>query len=159
MYDVRELVLEERPAAVCRQRLEVTEIGTWIGPAFGRVMQAVMAAGLRPTGMPFARYTRVPDTAAAFEVEAGFPVSAPLPEGAPGAPDDVVPSRLPGGPAAVVEHLGPYDAMTPAYEAVEKWIAERGGSPDGSPWECYYSEPTDDPSTWRTEIFQPYCTG
>lgn len=156
MYEVIERVLVEQPTVVMRHRLEVTGIAAWIGPAFSRVQQAICAAGLWPDGMPFARYQKVPEMAATFDVEAGFPVSRPLPECTAG---DVHPSRLPGGPAAVTLHVGPYDAMTPAYEALEKWIADRGGTPDGPPWECYQSEPWGDPATWRTEIVQPYRLG
>lgn len=155
MYEVTERVLVEQPTAVMRHRLEVTDIPTWIGPAFGRVMAATAASGLQPVGPPFARYWKVPGTAAAFEVEAGFPVDGPLPAEAHA---DVQPSRLPGGPAAVTVHLGPYDAMTPAYEALEKWAAEHAAVPDGPPWEVYLSEPVGDPATWRTEIVQPYRT-
>lgn len=155
MYEVSERVLVEQPTAVQRRRLQVPEIGPWIGPAFARIMEVVDAAGLRPVGMPFARYQQVVGAAATFEVEAGFPVDRPLPVGTA---EDVQPSRLPGGPAAVVLHIGPYDAMTPAYEAVEKWVAEHGGTAEGPAWECYFSEPTDDPATWRTEIVQPYRT-
>jgi effector-binding domain-containing protein len=153
MYDITECVLIEQPTAVIRHRLEVTGIEAWIGPAFARVTQAVAAAGLWVAGAPFARFHRVEGTAAEFDVEAGFPVSAPFPATAA---DDVQPSRLPGGPAVTTLHQGPYEAMTPAYEAVEKWLADNGVSPDGAGWESYLSEPWGDPSTWRTEVIQPY---
>jgi len=155
MYEVTEKVLVEQPTAVMRHRLEVTDISEWIGPAFGRVMEATATSGVRPAGPPFARYWKVPGTAAAFEVEAGFPVDGPLPAEAHA---DVQPSRLPGGQAAVAVHLGPYDAMTPAYDALEAWVADQGGTCDGPPWEVYLSEPTGDPDTWQTEIVQPYRT-
>jgi effector-binding domain-containing protein len=156
LYEITERVLVETPTAVVRHRLEVPEIAAWMGPAFGRVMRTVAAAGLTISGMPFARYLRVDGAAACFDVEAGFPVAQPLPRRAD---DDVEPSTLPGGPAAVTVHVGPYDAMEPAYEAVESWIAGRGGTPDGPPWECYLSEPSGDPATWRTEVVQPYRVG
>ena len=52
--------------------------------------------------------------------------------------------------------VGRYDEMEPAYEALEKWVAGCGGSPEGPPWEVYLSEPTGDPAQWRTEIVQPF---
>jgi effector-binding domain-containing protein len=156
MYEITEQMLTERPTAVMRHRLEVTEIPAWIGPAFARIQQAISAAGLWPDGPPFARYLKVPGTAAAFDVEAGFPLGSPMNDGTA---IDVHPSRLPGGLAAMTVHVGPYDAMMPAYEAIEKWIAEAGGTADGPPWEIYLSEPWGDPSTWRTEVVQPYRVG
>lgn len=156
MYEISGKVLVERPTAVMRHRLGVVEIESWIGPAFARIQQAISAAGSWPDGEPFARYFRVPGTAATFDVEAGFPLGTPMPDGTA---VDVHPSRLPGGPAAVTVHVGPYDAMMPAYEALEKWIAEAGGTPDGPPWEVYLDEPWGDPATWRTEVVQPYRIG
>lgn len=88
-----------------------------------------------------------------FEVEAGFPVTAPIT-----ASGEVHPSALPGGPVATTIHIGPYDEMEPAYRALAEWIAEHGGEPAGDAWENYFSGPVSqpDPATWRTEIVQPY---
>jgi effector-binding domain-containing protein len=65
---------------------------------------------------------------------------------------------LPAGPVAVTVHIGPYDAMEPAYAALASWVSGRGGQLAGDPWEVYFSDPEQrpDPSTWRTEIVQPY---
>jgi effector-binding domain-containing protein len=156
MYEITERVLAERPTAVVRRRLEAPEIADWIGPALADVVRALARAGNHPAGPPFARYLKVEGTAACFDVEAGFPVAEPMASH----PDEPVrASRLPGGPAAVTVHEGPYEAMTPAYEALDKWIAEQGGNPDGPPWETYLSEPTSDPATWRTEVVQPFQIG
>jgi effector-binding domain-containing protein len=156
MYEITERVLVETPTAVVRHQLEITDIEAFIGPAFARITQAVATAGLWPVGPPFARYQKVPDTAARFDVEAGFPVSSPLPTTVA---DDVRPSRLPGGPSVVTVHQGPYEAIMPAYETLEKWVADHGATLDGPPWEVYLTEPWGDPTTWRTEVVQPYRVG
>ena len=88
-----------------------------------------------------------------LEVEAGFPVSSPIePNG------DVQPSELPGGQVAVTVHVGPYDQMEPAYQALASWVTDHGGELAGDAWEVYFSDPSTepDPATWRTEIVQPY---
>jgi effector-binding domain-containing protein len=48
--------------------------------------------------------------------------------------------------------------MRPAYDAIEAWIIDQGGQPEGPAWEIYYTDPNEepDPSNWRTEIVQPY---
>ena len=67
------------------------------------------------------------------------------------------PCVLPAGPVAVTMHIGPYDAMEPAYAALASWVGDRGGQLAGDPWEVYSDpEQRPDPSTWRTEIVQPY---
>jgi effector-binding domain-containing protein len=153
MYEVTERVLAEQPTAVVRRRLEVPQIEGWIGSAFHQVLGAVTAAGSTVVGPPFARYHKVAATAVCFDIEAGFPVATPI-ESDPDS--DVQPSRLPGGPVAATVHAGPYEAMTPAYEALDAWIADHQGTPDGSPWECYLSPPEGPPEMWRTEVVQPY---
>ena len=141
----------EQHTAVERATLAVAEIGPWIGGALERVAKAASDQGAAIVGFPYGRYH--PVDGVGFEVEAGFPVSAPvLTEG------DVVPSSLPDAEVVVAVHVGPYDAMEPTYQALLAWIAERGGVPDGDAWEVYSSDPTSqpDPATWRTEVVQPY---
>lgn len=144
--------LAEQATAVMCSRLEVADIAAWIGPAFGQVMAAMSAEGVVPVGPPFARYGRVEGMPTTFDIEAGFPCSRPM-AAHPGAA--VQPSTLPGGKAVVIVHLGPYDAMLPTYEVLERWLAEHDLVAAGAPWECYCSEPQGDPATWRTEIVQP----
>jgi effector-binding domain-containing protein len=89
-----------------------------------------------------------------FEVEAGFPVSAVV-EG----DEHVHGSSLPAGPAAITWHIGPYDKIGEAYEALSTWITENGGVPDGPGWEIYFSDPgTSAPADYRTQVVQPYTT-
>ena len=165
MYRVEVHTLLEQPTLVTRARLAVPEIPAWIGPAFGRVAAAIRAAGAATAGAPFARFAPVDGRIDTFDIEAGFPVGAALATslattgGADGEHGDVQPSALPGGPAATTLHLGPYDAMTPAYDALEKWVAEQGGTVDGAPWENYWSEPVGDPSSWQTQVVMPYRIG
>ena len=45
--------------------------------------------------------------------------------------------------------------MEPAYKALETWVNEHGAKA-GDPWEVYFSDPSTDPASWRTEIVQPF---
>lgn len=152
MYEIEMRTLEARPTLTMHGVLGIEDIGQWLGKAYSAVERhaASIHAGL--AGPPFARYRPLDESFTKFEVEAGFPTHLAV-EGAGG----VVSSELPGGPAAVTIHVGPYDAMKPAYEAILAWLAERGASPEGAAWEVYLSDPAEhpDPATWRTEIVQP----
>jgi effector-binding domain-containing protein len=109
------------------------------------------AQGAGPAGPPFARFHRLDGQR--FEIEAGFPALRPID------PTDAVQvSTLPGGPAAVTVHIGPYANMEPAYAAIDEWMRSRGFVPDGDAWEVYFSDPVSqpDPATWRTEVYAPY---
>lgn len=131
--------------------LPVAAIGSWLARAYGTLGRVITLHGAYPAGPPFARYRQLADDR--FAVEAGFPVSAAI-----DADGDVRPSQLPGGPAAVTVHIGPYEQMAPAYRALASWVSSHGGEPAGDPWEVYYTDPASesDPATWRTEIIQPY---
>ena len=143
--------LAEQPTAVVRSTLAVRDIGRFMGHALGTVAQALGDQGLFPAGPPFARYHRLSEQE--FDVEAGFPIAGSLrPTG------EVSASSLPGGAAAVMTYIGPYDQMEAAYGALAQWVARKDGRPAGDPWEVYFSDPAQerDPQKWRTEIVMPF---
>lgn len=152
-YDIDARELVEQPTAVCTTTLAVTEIGSWLGPTYASVAERLAAEGAGPVGPPFARYHLL--GAGRFQIEAGFPALRPIADGA-----EVTAATLPGGPVAHTVHVGPYDAMEPAYEALEAWIRDHGYEANGDPWEVYLSDPIaePDPATWRTEVYAPYRT-
>lgn len=141
--------LSEQHTAVVRHRIsmqETSRIPEWIG----QTMEAVQRAGQQPAGMPFLRTYSM--DGATMDIEVGWPVAEPF-----GGDGEVRASTLPGGPAAVTSYFGPYDAIAPAYEAIQAWCAERGHEIAGPPWECYFTDPNEepDPAKWRTDIFFP----
>jgi effector-binding domain-containing protein len=155
MYQVSSRVFPEQPTLVMFAKVTVSEIPQFLGKAYGAVTSQVTRSGLTFVGPPFARCRALDDEYSEFEIEAGFPVDRQA-----HAAGEVEPSTLPAGLAAVVTHIGSYDQMMPAYEAIASWIAEHNGVVDGAPWEIYYTDPNEqpDPATWRTEIVQPYKT-
>ena len=150
-YDIETRTLPELDTAVEFATLPIGEVGPWLQKAFGEVATYLERKGAGPAGMPFARYHRGSD--GRLDVEAGFPASTPT-----SGEGDVEPSDLPAGPAAVTVHVGPYDAIQPAYAALQAWIQDNGGAPAGDAWEVYLSDPEidQDPATRRTEVIQPY---
>jgi effector-binding domain-containing protein len=150
-YTIEMRTLDELDTAVEFATLSTPEIGPWLQKAFGEVAAYLERKGAGPDGFPFARYTRTGD--GQFDVEAGFPASTPT-----SGEGDVEPSDLPAGPAAVTVHVGPYDAIEPAYTALRNWTQEQGHEPAGDAWEVYLTDPDaePDPATWRTEVIQPY---
>ena len=153
MYQVVSREVPEQKTLVRRAKVRGDAISEFLGPTYGAVAEVVAQGGFRFAGPPFARYRPLDEEFAEFEVEAGFPVA-----GEDTVAGDVELSSLPGGMVAVVIHIGPYDAMMPAYQAITDWLAERGARAEGPPWEVYHSDPDEqpDPATWRTEIHQPY---
>lgn len=153
MYQVTKRHLEARPTLVMIGKMTTADIPAWLADAYRQVETVIGRSEVDFAGPPFARIRLLDEADASFEIEAGFPVNRTA-----SGEGDVVASTLPGGTVAVVTHIGPYDRMIPAYRALQEWIAAEDGTPEGAPWEVYYSDPHQqpDPETWRTDIIQPY---
>jgi effector-binding domain-containing protein len=150
-YEVETRTLEEEQTAVVFATVTPDAISACLGHAFEATARYLAKWGAGPVGMPFARYHRLDD--GRIEVEAGFAAITPVAGEA-----DVEPSDLPAGPAAVTMHVGPYDAIGSAYDALGSWIEAHGGVATGDPYERYLTDPNEnpDPTTWRTEVVAPY---
>lgn len=153
MPAIERRVLVEQPTLIVRTETTVDGIPAFLGSAYGAAARHAQARGCQIVGPPFARYEMLDGPESGFAIEAGFPISAPVP-----GTDRVEAATLPGGDAAVAWHIGPYDAMQPTYTAILAWIEEQGGVPNGSPWEIYHSDAATepDPANWRTEVVQPF---
>ncbi len=139
--------LEPMETVAVRGEVSFAELPEFFATAFGAVSRAVAESGVEMTGPPFGYYPHAPGSTVVLE--AGVPVSAPVPESG-----EVHRLVLPGGRAAQVVHVGPYDTMEVTYRALEAWVAEQGLAPAGPMWESYESDPElqPDPQTWRTLI-------
>ena len=63
-------------------------------------------------------------------------------------------SSVPGGEVAAIVHVGPYDTLHEAYQALGTWIGEHGYTGVGPPQEIYLSDPNQ-PGPNVTEIRMP----
>jgi effector-binding domain-containing protein len=153
MYEIVPRTLLEQPTLVVRGRACAEHIGTWLADAYRKVGDHAARTGARFAGPPFASFRPLDSELLEFEIEAGFPVAAR----ASGA-GDVASSAQPGGTAATTLHIGPYESLARAHEAVDCWVAEHGIARDTPCWEVYYSDPISEPDAnrWRTEIVQLY---
>lgn len=140
----------EQATAVVRQRVPLSELPQFFSRAYHEAMTAIQAQGRHPTGPPFGRYHGMPTDSA--DVEAGFPVDAPIT-----AADGVVPGSLPAGRVVEATHVGPYDALPQTYGKVMDFMRDQGLTPADDMWEVYLSDPQvePDPATWRTQIYWP----
>lgn len=142
--------LAAQPILFVRARAARHEISTAIGQCLGKAYPYALSSGQAIAGRPFTRYlTAGPGL---FTMEIGVPISAAAPgEG------DVEAGSLPGGPAVVGVHAGPYDQLGETYAAMERWIEANDLKADGPPWEAYITDPAEhpDPANWRTEIYWP----
>jgi len=142
-------VLRAHQTATVRETVGRDDIPAAVGRIFQAVDHVMRRQGAARAGSPFARYHSFGDV---VDLEAGLPVASPiLPEG------EVTPSELPGGPAAIAVHAGPYEGLGATYQAIETWLANTGRTASGGPWEIYLTDPSEepDPARWLTEVIYP----
>ena len=139
-----------QPVASIRVKIKPAEITTVLSVLLPEVHNHLTATGAQMAGPPFSRYHSWSE--GKIDIEAGIPVRAPIePKGR------VENSTLPAGKALMAWHMGPYDRLTQAHEALRANMAERKLKPRGGPWEVYFTDPgmVPDPSKWRTQLFLP----
>ena len=148
-YKIKILELEDQPTLTMRETNPLEKLQEFFGKAFGGVMAYLNDIGEAPAGMPFGKFYNLDMTA--LDVEAGFPVAKVIP-----GKSEVHASTIPAGTFISTVHIGNYDSMEPAYDALKKWAKENGYETTGICYEYYLNDPTESPKTVaETEIRFP----
>ncbi|MBN1425218.1 GyrI-like domain-containing protein [Candidatus Fermentibacteria bacterium] len=138
-----------QPTLAIRTRTSVQNLPQVIGKAFGDIAQYLAQLGQYPAGAPFAAYHNM--DMQDLDVELGFPVPKDLP-----GKGEIKAGHIPGGKFGVVIHTGPYDKIGPAYEALTKWIADKGYEVTGVAYEYYLNDPDETkPEDLKTQVVFP----
>lgn len=137
-----------QPALSVRTHATAQDLPSLFGRVYGGIMQYLQELGEQPAGMPFAAYYSL--DMENLDVEVGFPVAHKV-----NGKGEIQASEFPGGRLASVLHLGPYDQVGPAYDALLQWIKDHGLETTGVVYELYYSGPETPPQETKTEIVFP----
>jgi effector-binding domain-containing protein len=142
--------LETVRFAAIRSVVAAEDVPDFMSDALSLVAGALREAGIAPAGPPFTRYFSL--SAEGLDIAAGFPVAEPfLGAGV------VHPGELPAGPAAVATHVGPYQGLEAAWNALRERASAMGRLLGDDPWEVYFIGPGSgvDEAEWRTELVWP----
>lgn len=148
-YSFRIVELQPQPTLVMRASVPPSRIAAQFREVMITLFPHLSERGARPVGPPFTRYLATGDT---FDIEVGVPVAeAGVSEG------EILAGELPGGFAAMTTHVGPYDALGEAHNALRQWVRWERRTMAGPPWEVYVTDPAEveDPSLWRTDLYLP----
>lgn len=155
-YAVSRKELAPQPVLVVRRRVRRADIAATIGAELPKVFLHAQQQGIAISGYPVTRYLEI--SVGMVTLETGMRVANHSGDWTAGnGGGDILAETLPGGPAAVTVHSGPYDQLPAAYAAIEQWIVVNGLIAAGAPWEAYLNDPTDhpNPEDWKTEVCWP----
>lgn len=148
-YTIKILEERDQPTLTMRAIYPVEKLPGFFGIAYGGVMAYLQELGEAPAGMPFGIYYNL--DMSALDVEAGFSVSRVLP-----GKGEISASIIPGGRYISTTHIGSYDSMMPAYDALTKWAKRNSYEPTGIVYEYYLNDPNAGPGIVpETEIRFP----
>jgi PhnB protein len=157
MIETPEIVQSQRQTtAVIHLTCPRENIQTEVGPVIKEILAVLAAEGQRPAGPMFMHHLTM--SRSHFDVEVGFPISAPL-----RASGRVKPGELPAARVARTIYRGPYEGLFSAWDefgrrlAADKLVDSSVLSPISTLWERYIVGPEtgSDASQWRTELNLP----
>ena len=120
-----------------RTHAAVQDLPTIIGPAYGAITQYLGQLGQQPVGAPFVAYYNM--DMQNLDIEIGYPVAQKLT-----GLGNIQPSMVAGGKAAACLHVGPYDTLPAAYQALMEWMGAKGY--EGTIcYEVYLNDPAQTP--------------
>lgn len=116
-------------------------------PAIREILKVLTDQGLQPIGPMFSYHHRRPSDT--FDFEIGFPVAKAIKESG-----RVKNGKLPAERVVRSVYQGPYEGLSRAWSALQKWVRENGHGETGRFWERYLNNPDEvkDPKDYRTEL-------
>ena len=138
-YDCQTVERQAQPTLAVRTHAPVGKLPEVLGQVYGNIAQYLMGElHEQPAGAPYVAYFNM--DMQDLDMEIGFPVGHPLP-----GKGEIAASEIPGGKAATVTHVGPYNTVEQAYAALSRWMQEQGLEPTGVAYETYVNDPQETP--------------
>ncbi len=131
-----------------RFRAPIQELPQHFARVYGTLLRYLGEAGGQVAGYAFASYYNM--ELQDVDVEAGFPVAAPL-----AGTGDIRAGTIAAGTFAICHYTGPYNGIAPAYDTLTKYAEEHGYAPSGIAYEWYLNGPEVPPQELRTDVMFP----
>jgi effector-binding domain-containing protein len=141
-YLVEVKQVESQMTAVVRCRAKQSELSKVVPQACGEVWAFVRSSHLPHPGRNLALY---------LDCEINLEVGVEVFQTFDGN-ERVSRSETPTGTVATTVHMGPYNRLGEAHEAIHRWCSENGHDLVGPSWEVY-GHWDDDPAKVRTDVF------
>jgi effector-binding domain-containing protein len=137
-----------RTIAAVRRSVAVGAVGAAWKPALDQVWAFLREnPGLRTDGHNVFLYHHPERRGEPMEVDFGVEVTRAFPTAG-----NVVATATPAGEVATTVHVGGYDRLNQAHEAIQAWCTREGRTLAGTSWEIY-GDWSEDPSKMETTIY------
>lgn len=149
-YTIERVDLPRQPYVAVRATTPFASIGAQVGALFEELFGWLAQHQVPPVGEPWVRYLAVgPDE---VELEVAAPVAAPV-----AVLGEVISGVRPATAAYRTLHIGPYERLMEAYDAIQREMAANHVATTGAMWEVYESDPSFEPNPekWRTWVYSP----
>jgi effector-binding domain-containing protein len=145
-YDIAVETVQAELVAAVRAKVPINGIAQAWKPALDQVWAFLKAnGGLRP-GHNLFLYHHPARRDQPMDIDFGVQVARPFePEGG------VACVKTPAGEVASTLHVGPYDRLRDAHNAIHAWCAANNRKIAQASWEIY-GDPSDDPAALETAI-------
>ena len=148
-HEVMEIIWPQKTFLTKRAVIGFDKLSTFFTEAYGAIYQALKSTGTEAREMPFGIYFSVDEIKKETDVAAAVPVPETINE-----MEGFELVTIPESKALLVTYYGSYENMRPAYEALDKYVADHKFQ---TQWmlEEYFSDPAveKDSSTWKTNIY------
>ncbi len=143
--------LEAAKVLAIKATVKSDAVGAKMGEIYPRLMDCLKKSGIDMTGPPYSKYYSW-DPEGETEMEAGIPVSGPAE-----CEEDIEYIELPPCKVVTAMHTGPYEKISPVYDAIQGYINENGMKINGAVWEVYITDPNSepDPEKYKTQVYFP----
>jgi effector-binding domain-containing protein len=152
IYQVLTKTVSAQPLAAVRRRVFPRDIGRTWKPALDLVWEFLRRhEGLRTDGHNCFLYHHPDRRDAAMDIDFGVQVVRPFEtEG------EIICTETPAGEVAMTTHVGSYDKLTGAYDAIHSWREATGRAFGKCSWEIY-GDFTDDTTKLETQVVYLLC--
>lgn len=151
---VSEMQAAEMHFIQIESKCAVNDIGPKLGELYARISHKMIENKLKPAGMPMAMYPGIQATDTVTRIIAMMSTDAKCTKQC-GA--DMTCGTIPARKVIKAVYYGPYEANTIAYEAIQKYMAEKNLQAAGDPYEEYANDPMEvkDPAKYQTNVYWP----
>ena len=141
------ITTQEIATAVIPLLIPGRDMPKYMDPAIQEIIKTITGQGCQITGPMFSYHHRRPSDT--FEFEIGFPVAKAIRESG-----RVKNSTLPSVKVACAVYQGPYEGLSEAWGAMQRWVREKKLPETGRFFERYLTNPDEvkDPKDYRTEL-------